>query len=249
MSAPGTPSRSASSSISGSCRTTIPTWQAAEDLVGQLAGVRRRNPHAVRRADRDANGGRLEHWAEAAEGALALVLLCDQFPRNIYRRTARALAAMRRRGRRRAPRWHTVIRLPTCRDTRTFFFMPFQHSEELADQELLRAVRDPGRRKQENQAKDHRDIVARFGRFPHRNEVLGRESSRRRSSTTSRREALRAVSASKSKTGGGERRDPGRGERGGGEGERGGRERGPMRSAVEVGGGPCRSSRRSTRSR
>jgi len=124
---------------------------------------------------RRAVAGELEHWAEAAEGALALIILCDQFTRNIYRKsadaycgdatalvTARAAVA---RG----------FHLTVPRHARTFYFTPFHHSENLADQEmscaLFETIADT-----KSSGRKHRDIVARFGRFPHRNEVLGRES-------------------------------------------------------------------------
>ena len=121
--------------------------------------------------------GELKHWAEAAEGALALIILCDQFTRNIYRKsadaycgdatalvTARAAVA---RG----------FHLTVPRHARTFYFTPFHHSENLADQEmscaLFETIADADNK---SSGRKHRDIVARFGRFPHRNEVLGRES-------------------------------------------------------------------------
>jgi uncharacterized protein (DUF924 family) len=121
--------------------------------------------------------GELKHWAETAEGALALIILCDQFTRNIYRKSvdaycgdATALATARTAV---AHGFHLTV----PRDMRTFYFTPFHHSEHLADQELscalFETVADANNR---NYARSHRDIVARFGRFPHRNEVLGRES-------------------------------------------------------------------------
>ena len=126
---------------------------------------------------RRAVAGELEHWAERAEGALALIILCDQFTRNIYRKsadaycgdatalvTARAAVA---RG----------FHLTVPRHARTFYFTPFHHSENLADQEmscaLFETIADADNK---SSGRKHRDIVARFGRFPHRNEVLGRES-------------------------------------------------------------------------
>jgi uncharacterized protein (DUF924 family) len=126
---------------------------------------------------RRAVAGELEHWAEAAEGALALIILCDQFTRNIYRKSAdaycgdaTALATAR----------DAVARgfhLTVPRDARTFYFTPFHHSENLADQEmscaLFETIADADNK---SSGRKHRDIVARFGRFPHRNEVLGRES-------------------------------------------------------------------------
>jgi uncharacterized protein (DUF924 family) len=126
---------------------------------------------------RRAVAGELNHWAETAEGALALIILCDQFTRNIYRKSidaycgdATALAAARTAV---ARGFHLTVPL----DMRTFYFTPFHHSEQLADQEmscvLFKPAADADNR---SYARGHRDVVARFGRFPHRNEVLGRES-------------------------------------------------------------------------
>lgn len=121
--------------------------------------------------------GELSHWTDSPEGALALIILCDQFPRNIHRKSveayrgdATALAAARAAV---ARGYHAT--LPSA--LRTFFFTPFHHSEALADQEmavaLFETLDDPEGRKY---GRGHRDVVARFGRFPHRNEVLGRAS-------------------------------------------------------------------------
>jgi len=121
--------------------------------------------------------GGLEAWRKSPDGALALVLLCDQFPRNIHRRSARAFSGDARA--RETARFALAHNYPVAyaRSLRQFFFMPFQHSEVLADQEfccaLFATLRDEA---DEKIANDHRDIVARFGRFPHRNEVLGRDS-------------------------------------------------------------------------
>jgi uncharacterized protein (DUF924 family) len=112
-----------------------------------------------------------------AEGALALVLLLDQFPRNIYRRSPHAFAtdllaqgiALRA----------VEKRFDAATDTflRVFFYLPFEHAEDPALQErsvtLIEALRDAEFAKY---ATLHRDIIARFGRFPHRNAVLGRKS-------------------------------------------------------------------------
>ncbi|WP_428669226.1 DUF924 family protein [Reyranella sp.] len=120
--------------------------------------------------------GGLDPWRKSPDGALALVLLCDQFPRNIHRRGARAFSGDIKA--RETARFAIAHNYPVAygRDMRMFFFMPFQHSEELADQEfcctLFASLHDEDNNKHAN---DHRDIVARFGRFPHRNEVLGRE--------------------------------------------------------------------------
>jgi len=119
--------------------------------------------------------GRLDAWRQSPDGALALILLCDQIPRNIHRRTARAFAGDAKA--RQTARFALARGYPGVypKDMRTFFYMPFQHSEDLADQEfccaLFAAFGDP---EIDQYAAEHRDIVARFGRFPHRNEALGR---------------------------------------------------------------------------
>ena len=122
--------------------------------------------------------GGLDPWCKSPDGALALVLLCDQFPRNIHRRTVRAFSGDATA--RETARFAIAHNYPAAyvRDMRMFFFMPFQHSEELADQEFCCALfATLGDENNDKYANDHRDIVARFGRFPHRNEVLGRECS------------------------------------------------------------------------
>ena len=122
--------------------------------------------------------GRLDHLACTPQGALALCLLLDQMTRNAYRGTPRAFAGDRRA--RRIAR--TAIargfdrRLPP--GLRGFLYMPLHHSESVGDQNrsigLLWQLRGPAKLQY---AVEHRDVVARFGRFPHRNAVLGRPSS------------------------------------------------------------------------
>ncbi|MBX9942852.1 MAG: DUF924 domain-containing protein [Reyranella sp.] len=121
--------------------------------------------------------GGLDAWRESPDGALALIVLCDQFPRNLFRRTARAFAGdghARATARLALARFYPVGFVPAIR---TFFYLPFEHSEALADQELCcalcAALGEPDTLKY---AREHRDVVARFGRFPHRNEALGRPS-------------------------------------------------------------------------
>ena len=121
--------------------------------------------------------GELDGWANSPDGALALILLCDQFSRNMHRRSARAFSGDAKAiG---AARLALARFYPAAfpRDVRTFFYMPFQHSEALADQELACALFAAlGGEDSTKYAIAHRDIVARFGRFPHRNDVLGRAS-------------------------------------------------------------------------
>jgi uncharacterized protein (DUF924 family) len=121
--------------------------------------------------------GELDAWRKSPDGALALTILCDQFPRNMHRRTARAFSGDATA--RETARYALARNYPAAygNDMRLFFYMPFQHSEDLGDQEfccaLFEALFDETNTKY---AIGHRDIVARFGRFPHRNEVLGRTS-------------------------------------------------------------------------
>jgi uncharacterized protein (DUF924 family) len=119
--------------------------------------------------------GRLSDWERTAEGALALTIVLDQFPRNMFRgdtRTytadplARAVA-----GRAIARGFDRQVALPD----RQFFYLPFEHSETLTDQErccaLFAATGDADMLKW---AQQHADIIRSFGRFPHRNTILGR---------------------------------------------------------------------------
>jgi len=119
--------------------------------------------------------GDLDHWAKSPDGALALIVLCDQFSRNIHRRTAQAFAG--------DIKALETARLAVARgyplaypvELRTFFYMPFEHSENLSDQELCCSLfAATGNGNYLKHALEHRDIVARFGRFPHRNDLLGR---------------------------------------------------------------------------
>jgi uncharacterized protein (DUF924 family) len=122
-----------------------------------------------------AAAGKLSQWEGTAEGALALLIVLDQFPRNMFRASARAFAADPLA---RAVASRAIVRsfdqqVPVAE--RTFFYLPFEHSEDLADQErcvaLTRATGDADMLKW---AELHANIIRRFGRFPHRNTVLGR---------------------------------------------------------------------------
>jgi uncharacterized protein (DUF924 family) len=116
-------------------------------------------------------------WEQSAEGALALIILFDQFPRNMFRGSPHAFATdpLARAVARRAIA--AGFDQATDAKMRPFFYLPFMHSEFLADQDrcvaLYAALGDPDLSKY---ATGHRDIIAKFGRFPHRNRVLGRET-------------------------------------------------------------------------
>lgn len=144
------------------------------------AAIRRRFGSLVA----DAQAGGLHDWETTAAGCLARILLLDQFARNLFRGAARAFAG-------------DAAALALAQELvgsgqdknlapirRMFAFLPFEHSESLLDQErsvaLFAALRREGQEAVFDSAYDyavrHRDIVERFGRFPHRNEILGRIS-------------------------------------------------------------------------
>ena len=119
----------------------------------------------------------LTSWERSAEGALALLILLDQFPRNMFRGDEMAFAT--------DPLARSIAAGALVRgfdaqvspEMRGFFYLPFEHSEELADQEravvFYKAIDDADGLKW---AELHADIIRRFGRFPHRNTVLGRST-------------------------------------------------------------------------
>ncbi|HEY3920287.1 MAG TPA: DUF924 family protein [Stellaceae bacterium] len=120
-------------------------------------------------------------WAREAEPCLALILLLDQLPRNLYRGSAEAFAsdAVARAAARQALRQGFDRSLPAT--WRQFIYLPFEHSEFLADQELsvtlfAALARDPVFASALDYARRHHAIIARFRRFPHRNAALGRNS-------------------------------------------------------------------------
>ena len=129
--------------------------------------------------------GELSSWAEHAEGALALILLLDQFTRNCFRGTPRAysgdtqaLALARTLAK---SGEHLMLPTPFHR---AFCYMPFEHDEAAASQQeavrlfeqLATAHSDPDIESYCAYAKKHANVIERFGRFPHRNKILGRES-------------------------------------------------------------------------
>ncbi|WP_407353025.1 DUF924 family protein [Luteimonas sp. R10] len=118
-----------------------------------------------------------EHWLDDAEGALGLVLLLDQIPRNVFRGSGHAFAtdglALHYAGRAVAAGLDREIE-PALR---AFLYLPFEHSEGPDDQrrsvELFATIGDVD---YDKYAVAHQDVIQRFGRFPHRNRALGREN-------------------------------------------------------------------------
>jgi uncharacterized protein (DUF924 family) len=121
-----------------------------------------------------ATRGELDGWPASPDGALALLLLLDQFPRNAFRGTPRMYASDAK------ARVVAAAAIAAGHDERVplalrkFFYLPLGHSEHLEDQErcvmLCQALEEEDR----SHAARHRDIIRRFGRFPHRNPILGR---------------------------------------------------------------------------
>lgn len=123
-----------------------------------------------------AAGGAFDHWLDAPRSALALVVLVDQLPRNIHRGTPRAFAydaKAREVARIALARGH---HLAVPARERLFFVLPFEHSEDLADQERAVELCRPLGGEAFRYALAHRAVIRRFGRFPHRNALLGRAS-------------------------------------------------------------------------
>jgi uncharacterized protein (DUF924 family) len=158
-------------------------WWSKDPVVD--ADIRSRFENCIAKATQ----GRLDDWTTSPAGCLALILLTDQCPRNVYRDTAAAFAS--------DPKARSL-----CKDglakgldhalrpiERVFFYLPLEHSESIVDQdhavalfEQLAATAKPEHRPVFDDYFDyalrHREVIRRFGRFPHRNRILGRESSR-----------------------------------------------------------------------
>lgn len=146
-------------------------WFAKKDAFDALFHDRFRDAHfaAARRE--------LDHWCETPEGVLALLVLLDQFPRNCFRGTAHAFATDP------LARMFAVKALDAGfdrlveNDLRRFFYLPLQHAEDQALQDrqvaLFQAMERPA---DDRWAEHHHAVIERFGRFPHRNRALGRET-------------------------------------------------------------------------
>jgi uncharacterized protein (DUF924 family) len=122
-----------------------------------------------------ASQGLLAAWEDTADGALALLIVLDQFPRNMFRGTARAFASDMQA---RAVAARALARgfdLRFANPERRFFYLPYMHSEDMDDQQrCLSLCAAAGDREGVDYAVIHADIIRRFGRFPHRNAALGR---------------------------------------------------------------------------
>ena len=153
------------------CGRPRSAWFRKSDEFDAL--IRRRFQHLHERAA----AGRLAPWRDSPLTLLALIVVLDQFPRNIFRDSRRAFEtdAMALDGARRMIALHWDERLSSVE--RQFCYLPFEHAEDLgAQRTCLHCFGELGQADLLEWAQKHYDIVERFGRFPHRNAVLGRES-------------------------------------------------------------------------
>lgn len=135
--------------------------------------------------------GRLDGWAETAAGALALVIVLDQFPLNMYRHRAESFATEAKAVAMTKQALAQGFDQALDDDGRVFLYMPLMHSESLADQDQAVALFEAaGLTDNLRFARHHRDLVRRFGRFPHRNAILGRPSTDQERAYLSSREAF-----------------------------------------------------------
>jgi len=127
-----------------------------------------------------AGHGELDFWKDSAIGCLALCILLDQFTRNIYRGTPKAFAFDEKAREVARHAYNTGLDMDEAitPQMRTFLYLPFEHHENIGDQDLCvkLAKERVGLEGFIDYAEKHRVIIERFGRFPHRNAILGRES-------------------------------------------------------------------------
>lgn len=127
----------------------------------------------------EARAGRLTPWMDSAQGTLALLLLTDQFPRNMFRGQAQAFATDPLARQVTFFAWQTGLDLKIEGSIRQFFYLPLMHSEYKLDQDrcvALFAARMPEATGNLLHARAHRAVIRQFGRFPFRNAALGRIS-------------------------------------------------------------------------
>lgn len=157
-------------------------WFQKSDEVDEA--IRTRFEHLIE----PVHAGKYSHWLEVPEGRLAAILVLDQFPRNLYRREPRSFAYDERARELVQAGLQDNVDLKLGDQQRVFFYLPLEHSEDMEDQDLslakfsqlvLDVLPDQKElfRRYLDYAWRHYEIVKRFGRYPHRNDILGRESS------------------------------------------------------------------------
>ena len=151
-------------------RASQPNWFRKSDAFDAALFDRYLQSHlAAARGERD-------DWAATPTGALALLILLDQFPRNAFRGTAHMYATDPRARAVASRALDQGYEMGVEPPLRLFFCLPFAHSEALADQQRSVELHRPLGRPWLDHAEGHLSIVERFGRFPHRNRLLGRDT-------------------------------------------------------------------------
>jgi len=125
---------------------------------------------------RDAKAGAYDHWTTTPHGTLALIILLDQFSRNLHRNSPEAYAADTKARQIARAAIAAGVDQSLGPVERSFVYLPFEHSEDLADQEEAVRLFHALGGEYADYANHHRDVIRRFGRFPQRNAVLGRVS-------------------------------------------------------------------------
>ncbi len=136
--------------------------------------------------------GKLDHWQTSPLGCLALILLFDQFPLNMYRGEKQCFATESRSREVAASAINNGFDAELSDQQKIFFYMPYMHSEDLKDQvKGIELYTKAGLKENLRFAKHHHDIVERFGRFPHRNKILGRTNTPEEAAYLSSKQAFR----------------------------------------------------------
>lgn len=168
--------------MAADCRALLDFWFSDPMRRHWFASTPERDAEIRDRFERlwqQAATGALDAWQDTPEGALALVIVLDQLPRNMYRGRPESFSTGQKAV---AVAKHAIgqgFHQRIAKDRLAFLFMPLMHSEHLDDQDIsVRLFSGAGLTDNLRWAEHHRDIVRRFGRFPHRNAILGRENTR-----------------------------------------------------------------------
>jgi uncharacterized protein (DUF924 family) len=121
--------------------------------------------------------GNLESWEETSDGILALIIILDQFPRNMFRTSTQSFATDAKALTLAKGAIAKGMDKELAAEQQRFLYMPFMHSENLKDQDISVALFAKDKMSY-NYAVRHREIIQKFGRFPHRNNLLGRKSTK-----------------------------------------------------------------------
>ena len=147
-------------------------WWTKDDEIDRQIVEQFSETHA------QAAAGELDHWADTADGALALIIVLDQFSRNMFRGESKTFAQDAKALELAKRAVEAGFDKQAMEELRLFFYLPYEHSESIADQNVsVLLMHSIGNNPDNMKAVlEHREIIERFGRFPHRNAVLGRHT-------------------------------------------------------------------------